>query len=434
MHNKHGNPSYISLIRGTLFCLLIILTCVGCRAQPGSDSISFMVFGDPAELQAYQSLVEAFKVQHPEINIQLRHVPSQHDYRQRLTAEFSAGAPPDVMLLNYRRFAAFASQGGLEPLGPYLAQSDLIQESDFFAPTIQSFNFNRHLWCIPQNVSSLVVYYNQDLFDAAGVDYPADDWTRQDFLERARALTLDLDGDGRTDQYGVGLSPKLFRLAPFIWQNGGQLVDDPAAPTRLALDSRAALQAFRWLVDLQVQQGVAPDAAAEAAESSQNRFLNGRLAMIFNSRRGVPTYRTITTFRWDVVPLPAGQQPAGILHSDAYCMAAKTQNKPAAWTFIQFANSAAGQELIAATGRTVPSLRQVAKSPAFVEPHQPPANSRIFISTVPILRGVPIMANWAGIEETASREIERAFYGRATVEEAVASAISLTQPYFEKEQ
>lgn len=411
-----------------IFGMFLLVGCGGA----GEGAVTFMVFGDPAELAAYESLVEAFEQQHPEIEMDLRHIPAQSDYRRRLAADFSSGAPPDVMLLNYRRFATFADQGGLEPLGPYLAQSSLIKESDFFAPTIESFYLDNKLWCIPQNVSSLVVYYNRDLFDAAGLPYPADDWTREEFLVAARALTQEWDGDGQIDQYGVGIKPNIFRLAPFIWQNGGQLVDNPANPTQLTLDQPDALAAFQWLVDLQVREGVVPNAIAESAESSESRFLNGRLAMYFNSRRGVPTYRTITTFEWDVAPLPRGAQRAGILHSDAYCMAASTQQKENAWTFVEFANSPPGQTLVAASGRTVPSLLDVAESSAFLAPHQPPANSRVYIDTVPILGRVPTMTTWAGIEEIASKEIERAFYGHVSVEEAAKAATSLTQPYFDR--
>jgi multiple sugar transport system substrate-binding protein len=176
---------------------------------------------------------------------------------------------------------------------------------------------------------------------------------------------------------------------------------------------------------------VAPDLVAETTEDSESRFLNGRLAMYLNSRRGVPTYRTITTFEWDVAPLPRGRQAAGILHSDGYCMAAAASNKAAAWALIEFANSPQGQELMASTGRTVPSLIRVASSPAFLDPALPPANSCVFIDTVPLLRAVPIMANWPAIEETASRQIEQAFYGQISVEEAAASAVELTRPYFQ---
>ncbi|MBK8985249.1 MAG: sugar ABC transporter substrate-binding protein [Chloroflexi bacterium] len=416
--------------------VLLLAACQSANTSTESTSqpavISFSVFGDQAEYEAYVSLVDAFSAAHPEITVQLQHVPGQSEYRQRLATAFSAGQPPDVMLLNYRRFGSFVAEGGLAPLGDYLAASSVITEADFYPEATESFYLDGQLWCIPQNLSSLVIYYNKDLFDAARLPYPANDWSHADFLAAARALTKDVDGDGRTDQYGVGIEPSIFRLAPFIWQFGGELVDNEARPTRLTLDSPEALAAFQWFVDLQLKEHVVPDAVAEAAQDSESRFLNGTLAMYFNSRRGVPTYRTITGFEWDVAPLPRGQQAAGILHSDAYCLANAAANKDAAWTFIEFANSVAGQTIIAQSGRTVPSLIAVAESPAFLSPDLPPANSRVFLDTVPQIRRVPITTTWVSIEETAGQEIERAFYGQVGVEEAAATAVSLTQPYFDK--
>ncbi len=416
--------SFLYLI---LLLLLWPLTACGSRQE---TAVSFLVFGDPAELAAYEKLVAAFMAEHPEITIELGHVPGQSDYRKRLAAGFAAGSPPDVFLLNYRRIGAFAADGVLEPVGPYLAQSKVLKEAEFYSEAITAFTFQDQLWCIPQNLSSLVVYYNEDLFAAAGLQPPAPDWTWSDFLAVARTLTRDLDGDGRIDQYGAGIEPSLYRLAPFVWQNGGDVVDDPTRPTRLTLDSPAALEAFTWFVNLQVQEGVVPDAVAESAISSENRFLQGTLAMYFNSRRGVPTYRTITDFRWDVAPLPRFRQAAGILHSDGYCMAAAARNKGAAWTFIEFANSSTGQRLIAETGRTVPSLRQVAAEPVFLAPTLPPRNSRVFLDTLPVMRQVPTITQWVAIEETANREIERAFYGQISVAEAAATAVQLTQSFF----
>jgi len=416
----------------TLAALLVLFLLISCRAAPDKRTITFSVFGEPAEFAAYQELTAAFETQFPDIHVELRHIPNQKEYRQRLATEFAGGSPSNVVLLNYRRFATFADEGGLEPMGPYLESSELIHEEDFYPVTLQSFQYKDQLWCIPQNLSSLVVYYNRDLFDNAGLDYPADDWTWSDFLHAARVLTQDLDDDGRIDQYGAGISPKLFRLAPFVWQNGGDIVDDPVTPTRLTLDTPAARTAFEWFVNLQTKEHVVPDAAAETAEPSENRFLNGRLGMYFNSRRGTPTYRTITNFSWDIAPLPRNVQPAGILHSDAYCMTAATEDKEAAWTFIEFANSPAGQTIVAQSGRTVPSLISVAESPAFLSPDQPPANARIFLDSTPYIRGVPIMDGWVSVEKIAGEEIKKAFYGDATIDEAIQNAIQSTQPYFDK--
>jgi multiple sugar transport system substrate-binding protein len=414
-------------------CVVALIVCLllaGCGGSAGK-SVSFMVFGDPAELAAYQELLDAFREKHPDIEVELRHVASQGDYQKQLVTAFSAGAEPDVMLLNYRRVVQFAARGGLEPLGPYLDRSQALDPAGFYPEALKAFQWDGRLWCVPQNISSLVVYYNRDLFDLAGLPYPATGWTWDDLLRTAQSLTRDLDGDGQVDQHGLGVSPELFRLAPFIWQNGGELVDDPSRPTRLALDSPAALAALQWFVDWQVRYHVAPDAAAEQAESSENRFMNGRLAMFLNSRRGVPTYRTVQGLDWDVAPLPQGVQPAGILHSDAYCLAARARDKESAWTLIEFANSAEGQALMAGTGRTVPSLREVAESPVFLDPQQPPASSRVFLDSIPLLRRVPLLPEWPRIEETASREIEQAFYGQASPQQAAQSAISLTLPYFQ---
>jgi multiple sugar transport system substrate-binding protein len=412
--------------------LAFVSALAACRAPaempPGQ--VSFMVFGDPAELAAYQNLVGAFETKSPAIDVNLIHIPNQNDYRARLAVDFAAGTPADVVLINYRRYGAFAIQGVLEPLGPYLAHSNVIKEADFYDEALAPFRWGEALMCLPQNISSLVVYYNQDLFDAAGVPYPHDDWTWNDFLQSAQALTRDLDGDGQAEQFGLGLEPSLIRLAPFIWQNNGDLVDRRSFPRRLMLDTPQALTAFQWFVDLQVEHHVVPNAVEEEAENSEARFLNGRLAMFLNSRRGTPTYRAVTGFDWDVAALPRRQTRAGILHADAYCMAATAKDKSAVWAFIEYANSPEGQTLVAASGRTVPSLKAVAESPAFLDPAPEPSSSRVFLDTIPHMRAVPVLSNWGDIEEIASDEIERAFYGDATVAEAAQSAITRTEEYF----
>jgi multiple sugar transport system substrate-binding protein len=402
----------------------------------GGRHVSFMVSGDPAELAAYKALVDAFEADHPDIDVDLIHIPSDSDYRQKLGVDFAAGDPADVVLINYRRYAPFAAMGVLEPLAPYLRSSELIREVDFFREALDPFRWRGQLECIPQNISSLVVYYNKDLFDIAGLEYPSDDWTWDDLLATARALTQDVDGDGVTDQYGLGTEASIFRLAPFVWQNGGELVvtESNGTPIRLALDSRAAREAVEWFVGLQTEHGVVPDAVAETAEASESRFLGGRTAMYLNSRRGVPTYRTIESFDWDVAALPQRQQKAGILHSDAYCMAAAAEDKEAAWAFIEFANSREGQTIVSRSGRTVPSLAEVAASDAFLDPGARPANSRVWLDTIETLRGVPVMASWVDVEELTGDELERAFFGNADVDDAIDAMVTRTRPFFVGEE
>ena len=400
---------YSSAMKRLLLLTPLLLFLVACRQAP--VDVSLMVFGDPAEFAAYQSLVDAFTASQADVSVTLSHIPSQSDYRARLATDFAAGTPPDVSLLNFRRMGAFAAAGQLEPLGPYLDQSEAMGRDDFYPVTLEAFTWQDQLMCIPQNISSLVVYYNRDLFTAAGVAEPADDWNWADFLAAAQALTMDTDGDGQTDQYGAGIEASLFRLAPFIWQNGGQLVDDPDFPLQLALTRVPAQAALTWFTELQTLHHVVPDRVAEESLDSESRFIEGTTAMYFNSRRGTPTYREITSFDWDVAPLPRGEQTAGVLHSDAYCLAAAAADKDAAWRFIEFANSTEGQTIIAGSGRTVPSLMSVAESPAFLDPATRPARARVFLDTIDELRLVPIISTWDEIEITAGKEIERAFCG-----------------------
>ncbi|MCB9437517.1 MAG: sugar ABC transporter substrate-binding protein [Anaerolineales bacterium] len=402
------------------------------RPSQQDATVSFMVSGDPAEKAAYETLVAEFEKVHPEIDIELIHVADDKDFRTRLGNDFAAGTPPDVFLINFRRYGPFVAKDQIEPVGPYLEQSEVIHPEDFYPIAIEAFTWtDGTIMCIPQNISNLVVYYNQDLFDAAGVAYPSNDWTWEDFLTAAEALTLDTDGDGTIDQYGVGIEPSIIRLAPFVWQNGGQVVTGGNTdPTGLALDLPEAREALEWFVALQTEHHVVPDAEAEAAEESESRFINGHTAMFFNSRRGVPTYREIEGFAWDVAPLPVGKERASILHSDAYCMASATENKDAAWTFIEYANSEIGQTVIAGTGRTVPSLISVAESDAFLDPMERPANSQVYLDAAEYLRIVPTSPTWIDIEGKVNAELEQAFYGNISIDEFLDNANERTAGYF----
>ena len=418
------------MLKKVFACLFILLVSAACNSNASAVEVSFMVSGDPGERDAYFQLVEAFHESHADIHIEVTHIPSDPAYRSRVVTDFAAGTAPDITLMNYRRIPSFAAQNLLEPIGPYLDDSDLISLEDFYPTAIEAFNWKGTILCLPQNISSLVVYYNADLFDAAGLAYPPDDWGWDDFVQTAVALTKDNDGDGQMDQYGLGIEASLYRLAPFIWQNSAPMVDNEATPSRLTLTRPPTLEALQWFVDLRQVYGVVPGREEEASQVSESRFIAGTTAMFLDSRRGTPTYREIESFTWDVAPLPTGERAAGILHSDAYCMSAATENKEAAWTFIEFANSVEGQTLIAGSGRTVPSLISVAESDVFLEPELPPSRSYVWTETADILRRVPLISTWEEIESVAGEEIERAFYGDITASEAATLAVQRTEEYF----
>ncbi len=257
------------------------------------------------------------------------------------------------------------------------------------------------LTCLPQNVSSLVVYYNADLFRRAGVPAPRRGWTWADFLAAAKVLT----GGGT---YGVGVEPSLIRVAPFVWSAGGEVVDDLTRPTTLALASPEARRGLDFFLDLRSRHGVTPPERDELSQGSEERFLSGRLGMYLDSRKAVPTMRDAADFAWDVAPVPVapGGRPATILHGDAYCMAKGSPRADAAWRLVEYANTAAGQRILAESGRTVPSRPDVARSPAFLRPGTPPASSRVFVEAIPTIRAVPHTAAWSRVEEGLRELVE----------------------------
>jgi multiple sugar transport system substrate-binding protein len=318
----------------------------------------------------------------------------------------------------------------LVPLDERLASSDAFEREDFYPQALEAFTFGGALMCLPQNISSLVVYYNVDLFREAGLPEPEAGWNFFDMVQMARQLTADEDGDGTPERYGLGVEPSIIRLAPFIWSNGGTLVDAEADPTRFTLDEPAAVQVMQAFFDLRERYQVVPTEREVESQDDEDRFLNGQSAMILSSRRETPSFRTITDFEWDVAPLPVFREPAGVLHSDAYCMPRGATHHEAAWRFMEFALGPEGQRITAEAGRTVPSLIEVANSDAFLDPDQPPANSRVFLDTIDHIRRLPNVSTWPEIEDRADEILELGMYHRIPALDVSKRIISETTDMF----
>jgi multiple sugar transport system substrate-binding protein len=414
---------------------LVLTGCGGFGGGGGvSGQVRFLVFGEPEELKAFRAVVREFGRIEPDVDVQLVEASDRSDLIARLSTSIAGGSPPDVFLINYRFFGQFASRGAIEPIEDRLAESDAFRERDFYRQALDAFRFDGKLTCLPQNISSLVVYFNRDLFRKAGVAPPRPEWTWNELVGKAIKLTRDEDGDGNPDQYGLGVEPTLIRIAPFVWSNGGELVDDEERPTRFTLDTPAARAALAEFFDLRQLHLVVPSEVEIEAEDDESRFLNGRTAMVLSSRRSTPAFRTITAFDWDVAPLPRHKRPAGILHSDAYCLTAASKSKDAAWRFMEFALGREGQRITARSGRTVPSLIEVSRSDAFLDPNAKPASSHVFLDTIPFIRRVPNISTWPEIEDASEGILEVGFYEGGSSGETARQLIARTKAMFARGQ
>jgi len=435
-------PRFGSGLLSALLCAL----AVACGGSDGgsSGSVRFLVFGDPAEISAYRALIEAFADEQPDIDVQLVEASDREDLIARLSSSIAGGAPPDLFLMNYRFYGQYASRDVLEPLEPYVSDSSEFEEGDFFPQALDAFRWQGELMCLPQNISSLILYFNRDLFKRFNIPPPRDGMLWNELVVKAQQLTRDENGQqvrgadpdlpqagtAQAAIYGLGIEPVIIRLAPFVWSNGGEIVDDTDNPTRFTLDTPQAEEAVAQLFGLRTNFGVVPNDQEIEAEDAETRFINGRIAMYLDSRRAVPGFREAAKFDWDIASLPYYDKPASILHSDAYCMTKAAKAKDAAWRFVEYAVGPEGAPVIAKTGRTVPSLKEVAESDAFLDPSQKPANSKAFLDAIATIQHVPAISTWPEIEDVTDGLLENGMYLGQPPQTVIAEIDRKTRPLF----
>jgi len=422
--------------RIAVVALAAVLASGACSTPGASGEVRVLVAGDPEELAAFRAIVDAYRAAGGG-PVRLEEVAERDDLVARLSTSIAAGDPPDAFLLNYRYYGQFEAAGALQPLQSMLDTSDVLDAGSFVPAAMNAFRDDGVQTCIPLNASSLVLYYNADLFAAAGLAPPRDDWTWDEMVAAARALTRDVDGDETVDVWGLGVEPQIIRLAPFVWSSGGSIMDE-GAPSRIDLGSVRAALATQAFLDLRGLHEVVPTEEDAESIDLETRFLGGGLAMLMESRKVVPTFRTIEDFGWDVAALPRfGRRPVSILHSDAFCMTARAAEPDAAWTFLEFALGPEGQAIAAQAGRTVPSLRSVAASQDFLTPGGSPSNSRVFLAQLDGVRSVPNVASWPQIEDAVNALLEEAFYDPSAGPEApelIAAIQRATAPLFAQEE
>lgn len=404
--------------RGLLAALAALVVAGGCTdANDSSASVRVQVSGEPEEVAVYRQMADAFERVTPGVDVEIVGA-ARSDHIAKLASSFTAGSPPDVFLVNYREYAQFVTRGAISSI----RSTGASPAGEYYSQALEAFTLDGVLQCLPQNVSSLVVYYNRSLFSAAGIPHP-EDWTWAEFVSAAKRLTSDTVA-------GVAIEPSLVRLAPLVWGDGGEIVDSDQAPTQLTLGAPPARKALDDLVELR-RAGVTPSREDAAALDLPSRFASGAAAMLLSSRRETPGLRETRGLDWDVAPLPRRARPAGILHSDGWCLSRRAGKTPSshAAAFVRFAGGVAGQRVTSRGGRIVPSVRSIAEGD-FLDPLSAPAHSRVFVDAIPHLRRLPVLSTWPEIEDAVDQTLERLFYDGGDISEAMTDLERRTRPLF----
>src|SRR5215216_2964210 len=289
---------------------------------------------DSAEaLEPFESSIESFKAKYPDVDVQLESVPQ--GYGDKLLTQFAAGTAPDVIQVGDGDVAKFVTQGQLEPLDPYINGDNPLDMNVFFPAVAAIGQVNGETYLLTKDYSPLVLYYNKDMFDAAGVEYPNENWTWDDFLAAAQKLTV----EGK--QWGVQLPDSWGDLvwyrgiSPIIYQNGGQVISDDGKTTTGYLNSPEVVEALQWYVDLIKVHKVAPNKEDLAALSGVDLFQTGQVAMLWTGRWPLQDFQKNTDLNFGTAPLPMGKERANSICWAGFGMYSKSPNKDAAWAFLK---------------------------------------------------------------------------------------------------
>lgn len=375
-----------------------------------SGAITVAAAGGEGEVKALEQVAEAFEAAHPGTTVTLDTVASPGDLGAKLTTSFAAGSAPDVFVLNYRRLGGFAAKGVIAPV-PAASTEGL------FPKPLEAFTFDGELLCRPSNASSMVVYLNTALFVEAEVPLPKTTWTWADLRTTAQALSA-------RGVKSIGFDPALVRLAPFVWSNGGEIVDYPETPTKVVLSSLEAREALQLLLDLQETGLTATDRAGQDPEEA---FTAGKVAMLLESRRAVPGLRSTEGLAFDVAPVPTAKTSTSVLHSDGYCVTKAAKNPDLAQAFAQYATGGEGGRVLARSGRSVPMAVSVAESSDFLAPDQMPKGAKVFLDQAVTARALPHEPTWTEAEAATDDILTQLFAGKTNLDKAVADIAAQTK-------
>ncbi len=267
-----------------------------------------------------KEIFKEYQAKKPEVTVELVTAPWDQ-FWPKIEAMASAGDPVNVSIAEPGYTIPWGKRDLMLDLKPIL---DTMDTSIFYPQAVCSDIINTQtwfegcksggstLWSFPGNGTAFVVYLNMNLVKEAGLDYPSEDWTWDDFQRYATLMTKDKSGKRASEsgfdkenreQYGVTNLLWLYPLKSWIWHAGGRQWNDDQ--TECMYTAPKAIEAIKYLVDLCVTSGCAPSQGA--FEGINQPFLTGKIGMEMTGSWNVdPWVKDIKDFEWDIQRLPVG--------------------------------------------------------------------------------------------------------------------------------
>ena len=405
----------------------------GSAAGAGSGTITWAFWGEPSEKATHEAAAAAFMEEYPDIDVEIYHQPWGDYFTkiQTLWASGDAAAIPDVLFLF--PVPRYAADGVLENLDPWIEQSGYDLD-DYWPALLESATYNGSVYGFPRDIGLEVLYYNKAIFDEAGVEYPTGDWTWEDLRAAAEQLTVVEDGN-RVRRYGLAMEGGKYSL--FVNQNKASILDDMRNPSECTLDEPAAVEAIKFFSDMMNSNFAMRDANLGQAGGDAAVFQSGQAAMIIQNASRISAFNE-ANMNYDVapVPIPEDGQRSASAGGAAWTMSAASDNKEAAWTFLQWLQSTdGGQRVYTEAGEIFPALQSTARGPAFLESDLPPENRQAFLTEGENARvgRFGYFPEWNEIEGSIiTAELQRVWAGEAQPEDVLPEICSQVDAQLEE--
>jgi len=339
---------------------------------------------------------------------ELNFMSSPGDYNDKLFTMLAAGDAPDVFIIEYGQLAGLLDKEQLLDLKPMI-EADGYDLSQFPEMMIEAYTHEGGIYGLPDNLASIALFYNQDMFEEAGAMLPTDKWddegwTVDDFFNSCEKLTK-VDDSGKATHWGYDVT-----TWDKVWQTwvrvfGGQIVDDPFFPTECVLNEKEAVEGLQFLFDLRWEYGFAPKPEAMADMGSTELLLSGRLGMLNNGSWAFNNFRDID-FTVGLGHYPSG--PGGRANYVFYypLVIPKTTESPeCAFELLKYFNGPAMEKIILDGGLQGTTFE--AQEKWFVtDPIQPNPKEVMTDAVKHFLAPDPVLTNWTEIANIMQAQID----------------------------
>ncbi len=264
----------------SLLVLVVLLIGVGgiSTQAAAKTKFEFWTYYTGPDGKVMASVVEAFNKQHPDIEVVFRVPGWGAELTTKVATAMVAGNPPALLALHDWEVLAF--KGKIHVLTDQMLADLGIKKEDFYETPWNLGVFDGERLGIAESTGTLNLYYNRDMFKAAGLDPDKTPMTRDEFVEVAMKLTRDLDGDGKIDQWGFCPRTRSHpQYHTWIWQNGGDYLTPDWK--KAAFNTPEVEEALQFGRDLIFKYKVCPPDPGRGA-APQDEFYAGRLAMHIN--------------------------------------------------------------------------------------------------------------------------------------------------------